>query len=114
MVVMRNNERNTAAAAEQHVYTHNRGILLETGDVKHPIHIIPRNGYNTLRQLKGLTQNYGKIDTLAFIDPTTTAIKTDRYGFPLNYGNYKNGRLVTKKEPSRCSGLVSHGWSIWN
>ena len=51
MVVMRNNERNTAAAAEQHVYTHNRGILLETGDVKHPIHIIPRNGYNTLRQL---------------------------------------------------------------
>lgn len=107
MVVMRNNERNTAAAAEQHVYTHNRGILLETGDVKHPIHIIPRNGYNTLRQLKGLTHNPGKIDTLTFIDPTTTAIKTDRYGFPLNYGNYKNGRLVTKKEPSRCS-EVSH------
>ena len=24
-------------------------------------------------------------------------IKTDKYGVPLNYGNYKNGRLVTKK-----------------
>ena len=28
------------------------------------------------------------------------AIKTDKYGVPLNYGNYKNGRLVTKKKPS--------------
>ena len=26
------------------------------------------------------------------------AIKTDKYGVPLNYGNYKNGRLVTKKK----------------
>ena len=24
-------------------------------------------------------------------------IKTDRYGIPLNYGNYKNGRLVNSK-----------------
>ena len=24
-------------------------------------------------------------------------IKTDKYGVPLNYGNYKNGRLVAKK-----------------
>ncbi|KAL7540412.1 hypothetical protein ACHAXR_010081 [Thalassiosira sp. AJA248-18] len=26
------------------------------------------------------------------------AIKTDKYGIPLNFGNYKNGRLVTKKK----------------
>lgn len=26
-----------------------------------------------------------------------TGIKTDKYGVPLNYGNYKNGRLVVKK-----------------
>ena len=75
MVVMRNNERNTAAAAEQLVYTHNRDILLEAGGVKHPI------------------QSSNKSE----------AIKTDKYGIPLNYGNYKNGRLMTKKEPSRCS-----------
>ena len=33
-----------------------------------------------------------------------SGIKTDKYGVPLNYGNYKNGRLVVKKPISKKGG----------
>lgn len=32
-----------------------------------------------------------------------SGIKTDKYGNPLNYGNYKNGRLVVKKKPKNAT-----------
>ena len=37
-----------------------------------------------------------------------SGIKTDKYGVPLNYGNYKNGRLIVKKKPTTKGGSAGH------
>ena len=38
-----------------------------------------------------------------------SGIKTDKYGVPLNFGNYKNGRLIAPKKGGRGGGRGGGG-----